>query len=198
MSKQLFAAILGAIIALLATGGAEARVADRPVTSAYGSVMQTGVSQNFKARSAYRHASARSGKRYASSRSGKRHASSRSSRRHARAHSRGHGHSHGGTSRSCLTAEARGLLSRIESRFGSVSIVSTCRPGAVIATNGRPSKHRYGQAIDFDAGSRKGAIVAWLRANHHAGGTMTYRDMSHIHVDIGHRFVKLGAPSGRG
>jgi uncharacterized protein YcbK (DUF882 family) len=104
----------------------------------------------------------------------------------------------GGTSRSCLQPQARALLNRIESQFGSVSIVSTCRPGAVIATSGKPSKHRNGLAIDFDAGSRKGAIVNWLVKNHHSGGTMTYRNMGHIHVDIGPRFVSLGANSGRG
>lgn len=104
----------------------------------------------------------------------------------------------GGTSRSCLQPQARALLNRIESQFGSVSLVSTCRAGAVIATSGKPSKHRYGLAIDFDAGARKGAIVNWLIKNHHSGGTMTYRDMSHIHVDIGARFVSLGANSGRG
>lgn len=103
----------------------------------------------------------------------------------------------GGSSRTCLQPQARALLNRIESQFGSVSIVSTCRPGAVIATSGKPSKHRYGLAIDFDAGSRKGAIVNWLIKNHHSGGTMTYRGMNHIHVDIGHRFVSLGANSGR-
>ena len=103
----------------------------------------------------------------------------------------------GGTSRSCLQPQARALLNRIESQFGPVSIVSTCRPGAVIATSGKPSKHRYGLAIDFSAGSRKGAIVNWLIKNHHSGGTMTYRGMNHIHVDIGHRFVSLGANSGR-
>lgn len=103
----------------------------------------------------------------------------------------------GGTSRSCLQPQARALLNRIESQFGAVSIVSTCRPGAVIATSGKPSKHRYGLAIDFDAGSRKGAIVNWLIKNHHSGGTMTYRGMGHIHVDIGPRFVSLGANSGR-
>jgi uncharacterized protein YcbK (DUF882 family) len=103
----------------------------------------------------------------------------------------------GGTSRTCLQPQARALLNRIESQFGPVSIVSTCRPGAVIATSGKPSKHRYGLAIDFSAGSRKGAIVNWLIKNHHSGGTMTYRGMGHIHVDIGHRFVSLGANSGR-
>lgn len=103
----------------------------------------------------------------------------------------------GGSSRSCLQPQARALLNRIESQFGAVSIVSTCRPGAVIATSGKPSKHRYGLAIDFDAGSRKGAVVNWLIKNHHSGGTMTYRGMNHIHVDIGYRFVSLGANSGR-
>jgi len=89
------------------------------------------------------------------------------------------------------------LLARIEAQFGPVNVVSTCRPGARIAGSGKPSKHGFGLAVDFDAGSRKGAIVNWLRANHHAGGTMTYARMSHIHVDIGPRFVSLGSGGGR-
>jgi hypothetical protein len=101
------------------------------------------------------------------------------------------------TSRSCLSSAARGLLSRIESRFGSVQIVSTCRPGARIAGTGKVSKHAHGAAIDFSAPGRKAAVVQWLIANHHGGGTMTYRDMDHIHVDVGARFVSLGANSGR-
>jgi uncharacterized protein YcbK (DUF882 family) len=101
----------------------------------------------------------------------------------------------GGTSRSCLQPQASALLGRIEAQFGAVQIISTCRPGAVIAGSGKPSKHRYGLAIDFNAGARKGAIVQWLIANHHAGGTMTYSGMNHIHVDIGPRFVSLGSRS---
>ncbi len=108
------------------------------------------------------------------------------------------GHGGGGSSRDCLKPEARALLGSIESQFGPVQIVSTCRPGAVIAGSGKPSKHRYGLAIDFNAGARKGAIVQWLIANHHAGGTMTYAGMSHVHVDIGQRFVSLGSGGGRG
>jgi Peptidase M15 len=104
----------------------------------------------------------------------------------------------GGSSRSCLQPAARALLSRIESRFGSVDVISTCRAGAVIATTGKPSKHRYGLAIDFSAPGRKGQIVQWLIANHHSGGTMTYSDMGHIHVDVGAHFVQLGANSGHG
>lgn len=135
----------------------------------------------------------KSARKYASKSSKKsRYGSKSGSRKYA---SSGSG---GGSSRSCLQSSARALLGRIEAQFGPVNVISTCRPGAVIATTGKPSKHRHGAAIDFEAGGRKGAIVKWLIANHHSGGTMTYRDMSHIHVDVGYRFVKLGANSGHG
>jgi Bacterial SH3 domain len=93
--------------------------------------------------------------------------------------------------RSCLTPAAHALLDRIERKFGAVQLVSTCRPGAIIAGTGRPSRHASGNAIDFKAGGRKAAIVAWLLANHRSGGTMTYARMDHIHVDIGPYFVSL-------
>jgi peptidase M15-like protein len=99
--------------------------------------------------------------------------------------------------RACLKPAARALLERIEAAFGPVKIVSTCRPGARIAASGRMSKHATGEAIDFDAGQRKAEVVRWLVANHSGGGTMTYADMSHIHVDVGQHFVALGARSGR-
>ncbi len=51
-----------------------------------------------------------------------------------------------GSSRGCLQPQARALLDRIEQNFGPVSVISTCRPGAVIAGSGKPSKHRYGLA----------------------------------------------------
>lgn len=111
------------------------------------------------------------------------------------AHARGirshHSHGSGGVSRSCLTPAARALLGRVEAKFGAMKIISTCRPGATIAGSGRPSRHASGNAIDFDAGSRKGAVIQWLIANHRAGGTMTYPDMSHVHMDIGPHFVSL-------
>jgi Bacterial SH3 domain len=93
--------------------------------------------------------------------------------------------------RSCLTAAARALLERIEEKFGPVKLISTCRPGATIAGSGRPSRHASGNAVDFSAGSRKREIVEWLVDNHHDGGTMTYADMDHIHVDIGPHFVSI-------
>jgi uncharacterized protein YcbK (DUF882 family) len=98
-----------------------------------------------------------------------------------------------GTSRGCLTSSARSLLGRIESQFGSVQVISTCRPGARIAGTGKISRHASGNAIDFNAGGRKAAVVRWLIANHKSGGTMTYAGMSHIHVDIGYHFVSLNS-----
>lgn len=96
------------------------------------------------------------------------------------------------TSRGCLTSSARALLNRIEARFGSVQIVSTCRPGARIRGTGKRSKHASGEAIDFMAPrGRKNEVVRWLIANHRGGGTMTYPGMNHIHVDVGYRFVSL-------
>jgi len=97
----------------------------------------------------------------------------------------------------CLKPPVRELLARIEREFGTMQIISTCRPGARIAGTGRISKHASGEAIDFEAGSRKGEVVRWLIANHKTGGTMTYSDMSHIHVDVGPHFVALNAYSGR-
>ncbi|MEQ1576815.1 MAG: D-Ala-D-Ala carboxypeptidase family metallohydrolase [Hyphomicrobium sp.] len=134
-------------------------------------------------------------KHYSSHKSSKRKNYASKSKSRSRHASRGN---EGGSSRSCLQTSARALLNRIESRFGPVRIISTCRAGATIATSGKPSKHRYGMAIDFSAPGRKAAVVQWLIANHHSGGTMTYRDMDHIHVDVGYRFVSLGANSGRG
>lgn len=99
------------------------------------------------------------------------------------------------SSRSCLTPAAKNLLSQIEQKFGPVRIISTCRPGARIRGTGRPSRHASGNAIDFNAGSKKADVIQWLIANHRNGGTMTYPNMDHIHVDIGRRFVSLARPS---
>ena len=153
-----------------------------------------------------RRATTRSSRRHANTRSGGRRAAERSGRRSAGR--RGGGtplanrsftrYASPGTSRGCLTSAARALLGRIEAQFGTVQIISTCRPGARIAGTGRISRHASGNAVDFNAPSgRKAAIVRWLIANHRSGGVMTYADMSHIHVDIGPHFVSLGAGSGR-
>jgi hypothetical protein len=93
--------------------------------------------------------------------------------------------------RKCLKREVHALLDKVEAQFGPVRVISTCRPGARIAGSGRISRHASGNAVDFEAGGRKGEIINWLVANHKAGGTMTYPDMSHIHIDIGQHFVSL-------
>ena len=146
-----------------------------------------------------RQVSTRSGRRYATHRSSRRahrsgrRVAARSGRRNTMAARSFTRYASPGTSRGCLTSSARALLGRIESQFGAVQIISTCRPGARIAGSGRISRHASGNAVDFNAGGRKAAVVRWLIANHKAGGTMTYAGMSHIHVDIGYRFVSLGS-----
>jgi len=188
MYMRSISALMGILVAAFAaSGSAEARVEKGADTGARyaNSLTKSKMTKNFRA-SSKRYATAKSGKRYRSAKAYKKRGRSMASR----SFTRGYDGSRF-TSRSCLTSEARALLARIESNFGPVQIVSTCRPGAVIAGSGKPSKHRYGQAIDFHAGGRKGAIVNWLIRNHHSGGTMTYAGMNHIHVDIGSRFVKL-------
>lgn len=90
----------------------------------------------------------------------------------------------GSVSRACLTAQTRAVLAQMEGQFGPVKVVSTCRPGAVIAGSGRPSEHRYGKAVDFVPPSgQRTAMISWLRG--HAGGSViTYRS-GHIHFDTG-------------
>ena len=91
-----------------------------------------------------------------------------------------------GAPRGCLVPAARRLLAELETQFGAVRVVSTCRRGAVIAGTRRPSQHRYGKAIDFLAPpGRKAEVVRWLR-EHSPGVTMTYHRMNHIHTDVGH------------
>lgn len=90
----------------------------------------------------------------------------------------------GGTSRSCLTAQTRQVLAGLEARFGTVRVISTCRPGAVIAGSGMPSQHRYGKAVDFmPAPGQRAAMMAWLRSNAN-GAVITYAS-GHIHFDTG-------------
>lgn len=90
----------------------------------------------------------------------------------------------GSVSRACLTAQTRAVLAQLEGHFGPVKVISTCRPGAVIAGSGRPSQHRYGKAVDLvpPAGQRA-AMIGWLR-QHASGMVITYRS-GHVHFDNG-------------
>jgi hypothetical protein len=105
---------------------------------------------------------------------------------------RGHHHSGASASRACLTAQTRAVLAQMEGQFGPVKVISTCRPGAVIAGSGRPSQHRYGKAVDFvPPPGRRAAMMQWLRGR--AGGAViTYRS-GHVHFDTGSsRYVGCG------
>lgn len=93
-------------------------------------------------------------------------------------------------SRSCLTANTRAVLDRLEARVGKVRIVSTCRPNAVIAGSGRPSFHRYGMAVDFHTRHRV-AAVAFLQTQPVL--VMTYSNMGHIHFNTGQKGTIRGA-----
>lgn len=100
----------------------------------------------------------------------------------------------GGASIACLQPSTKALWAKVVSYWGPMRVVSTCRPGAKIRGTNRTSRHAHGHAIDFYAPKgKKKAVVQWLIKNHTSGGTMTYRNMGHIHIDIGPRFVKLGA-----
>ncbi|HYD15717.1 MAG TPA: hypothetical protein VEA77_04895 [Hyphomicrobium sp.] len=203
MSKRIFAAVLGMGVAACLAAPAQARIDNGPVSSLYDADGRRGAvtsKQSYKKQS-YKKSSSRrtAGKaKYRNNAQGKSKSQGRAARLKSRAVTASHsGGGGGGASRGCLQASARALLDRIEAQFGAVKVISTCRPGARIAGSGKPSKHGFGLAVDFDAGGRKAAIVNWLKANHHSGGTMTYANMSHIHVDIGPRFVSLGAGGGR-
>lgn len=211
MSTRMFAAALGMGAAICLAAPAEAaRIDNGPVSSLYENDGRKKASrQTTNSRPAARRASqarrgsASTGRKQAYRSSGQKkkqaHRSSGQKKTASRAVTANHsGGGGGGASRTCLTAAARGLLNRIEAQFGAVQVISTCRPGATIRNTGRPSRHASGNAIDFNAGGRKGAIIAWLRSNHHSGGTMTYARMNHIHVDIGPRFVKLNFGGSRG
>ena len=88
------------------------------------------------------------------------------------------------SSRSCLTGQTRQVLAGLEARFGAVKVISTCRPGAVIAGSGMPSQHRYGKAVDFVPRSgQRAAMLSWLRS--HANGAVITYASGHIHFDTG-------------
>jgi uncharacterized protein YcbK (DUF882 family) len=189
MSKRLITATVGLAFGTLALGmlatAANARPHHGHRTSDY----------SYSSDDSYE-SSDRSYRRQARKHSGKREATKRGQRRNHASRGGSSRRASASASRGCLTPAARALLGRIESKFGAMQLISTCRPGARIAGSGRISRHASGNAVDFNAGGRKGAVVRWLIANHKSGGTMTYSGMSHIHVDIGPHFVSLGSRSG--
>lgn len=87
---------------------------------------------------------------------------------------------------SCVPAELTLLLVDVERHFGPVQVISTHRPGAIVAGTGRRSKHADCRAVDFIPAAGKYREVAdWLK-DVHDGGVGTYScNMHHIHIDNG-------------
>lgn len=95
-----------------------------------------------------------------------------------------------------LTAETRALLAGLERAVGTVHLVAACVNKRMSTDARRMSEHAHGRAFDFTT-LNKPAAVKWLR-NNGAHLVMTYRDMNHIHADLGsYHAVILGASSGR-
>lgn len=102
------------------------------------------------------------------------------------------------TSLGCLTQKTKSIVEQLKERFGSIVIVSTCRPGAKIAGTGRPSYHRWGMAVDFTPlEAKKKAVVNWLYDQKVL--VMTYFNQPHIHFNIGQgqRKILLANANGR-
>lgn len=96
----------------------------------------------------------------------------------------------------CLKLATRELFDKVEKLFGEMEVISVCNHSWNVAGTNTMSRHVIGMAVDFIAGSRKQAVVNWLVANHKSGGTMTYGNSSHIHVDVGPHFVSLAESGG--
>ena len=72
----------------------------------------------------------------------------------------------------------------VESKFGKIRILSSCRPGATVRKTGRPSMHRYCRAVDFNPPRRKYRQVARYLKTTWGGGVGTYSGrFNHIHID---------------
>jgi hypothetical protein len=89
-------------------------------------------------------------------------------------------------SASCLAGSLRGVIAEVASRFGSVTVNSTCRSrGHNARVGGAPrSLHLTGDAADFRVHGNVGAVAAFLRSRvsgykHYGGGL--------FHIDTGGR-----------
>ena len=72
----------------------------------------------------------------------------------------------------------------VESKFGKIRILSSCRPGATVRKTGRPSMHRYCRAVDFNPPRGKYRQVARYLKTTWGGGVGTYSGrFNHIHID---------------
>lgn len=91
-------------------------------------------------------------------------------------------------SASCLDGDLRGVIYAIASKFGPVTVNSTCRDRAHNRRVGGASKsyHLTGDAADFRVSSNVSAVYAYLRGNGNVGGIKHYGG-GLFHIDNGPR-----------
>jgi len=83
-----------------------------------------------------------------------------------------------------MPASVANKLRSVESKFGKIRIISSCRPGATVIKTGRPSMHRYCRAVDFNPPRGKYSQVARYLKTTWGGGVGTYSGrFNHIHID---------------
>lgn len=89
----------------------------------------------------------------------------------------------------CLNARLRGVVHEVASRFGPVTVNSTCRGRRHNARVGgaRHSHHLSGNAVDFRVHGRGArGVHAYLRSHASVGGLKFYR-RGFFHIDVGAR-----------
>ena len=91
-------------------------------------------------------------------------------------------------SSSCLNAQLRSIIYQVASRFGSVTVNSTCRGKRHNARVGgaKRSQHLTGNAVDFRVHGKYGAAYAYLKSLGSVGGYKHYGG-GLFHIDTGPR-----------
>ncbi len=88
----------------------------------------------------------------------------------------------------CLDGTLRGIIRRLASNYGPVTVNSTCRSRSRNASVGGAPKsyHLKGEAVDFRVQSNVSAVYASLRDNGNVGGLKHYGG-GLFHIDTGPR-----------
>jgi uncharacterized protein YcbK (DUF882 family) len=83
-----------------------------------------------------------------------------------------------------MPASVANKLRELESMFGKIRIISSCRKGARVRKTGRPSMHSYCRAVDFiPPRGYYWKVAIWLKLTW-SGGVGTYSGrFNHIHID---------------
>ena len=113
---------------------------------------------------------------------------SRSARKNYSTASKGGGNVKWVASRSCLNARLRSIVYQVASRYGSVTVSSTCRSKSRNRRVGgaKRSKHLSGNAVDFRVHGRYKAAYAFLKSHSGVGGYKHYGG-GLFHIDTGPR-----------